>query len=292
MYELIRAAENTYYIDGPTKLGIFLRGDDAYLIDGGDSNGAAKRVLKHLSEQDWHLSAIFCTHSHADHNGGNALLQEELGVPIYANGVEAPFIRDPYLGPMVLFGARPYHEIENRFMEAHPSKCQALSEAVLPEGLRILPLAGHAADQVGYATADGVYFIADSVVSRDQLDRLNVTYIYDIAEYLSALDRLEKMDAKLFIASHAEPVEDIRPLAEANRAKTLEIADVVLHACEEPACSDLVVQAVCRHYNIRMMYNNFASVSSTLRSYLSYLHSIGEVEIMLKDGLLLWHKKH
>ena len=77
MYELIRVGNRTCYIDSPSKIGIYQHaGAEVCLIDSGNDGGAAKKVLRHLEAEGWALSAIFNTHSHADHVGGNALLHQ------------------------------------------------------------------------------------------------------------------------------------------------------------------------------------------------------------------------
>ena len=50
MYELIQAGERTYYIDCPSKIGIYRIDDEKVcLIDSGNDKDAGKKVLKILS---------------------------------------------------------------------------------------------------------------------------------------------------------------------------------------------------------------------------------------------------
>ena len=82
MYELIQAAEHTYYIQCPAKMGLWVPdGQHAVLIDSGNDKDAGRKVQKLLEAQGWALTAILNTHANADHNGGNALLQQRLGAP-------------------------------------------------------------------------------------------------------------------------------------------------------------------------------------------------------------------
>ena len=80
MYELIQAGERTYYIDCPAKIGIYRMDETRVcLIDSGNDKDAGKKVLKILEANGWKLDRILNTHFHADHVGGNRLLQERTG---------------------------------------------------------------------------------------------------------------------------------------------------------------------------------------------------------------------
>lgn len=289
MYELIPVGERVYYIDSPTKMGIYRYTDtDVCLIDSGIDGGAAKKVLRHLEEQGWRLSMILNTHSHADHVGGNALLQQRLGCPAYAWGIEAPFVRNPILEPTVLFGGFPYREIQNKFLQAQPSDCRELTENLLPPGLSLLMLQGHAADMVGFRTEDGVCFVADAVLSEEALEKHKVSYLFDVGRYLETLDLLNTIEARLFVPSHAEPVQDIRPLAAKNRANLLGTLDLILELCRTPRTGEQVIQAVFDRYELKMVHSQYATVGSTLRSCLSYLRSQKQLESAFDENLMYW----
>lgn len=108
MYELIQAAPRTYYIQCPAKMGLWVPdGQHAVLIDSGGDKDAGRKVQKILEAQGWELSCILNTHANADHNGGNALLQQRLHVPAYAPGIDAAITSHPILEPAFLYGGYP-----------------------------------------------------------------------------------------------------------------------------------------------------------------------------------------
>ncbi len=289
MYELIPAGERTYYIDCPAKMGVYRFTErDVCLIDSGGDGSAAKQALRCLDEQGWRLAMILNTHSHADHVGGNALLQQRTGAIAYADPVEAAFIRDPFLEPTVLFGAYPYKEIRNKFLQAKPSDCRPLSEAPLPEGLTVHPLRGHAAGMVGFHTSDGVWFVADALLSEETLEKYHVSYLYDLASYLRTLEALETLEGRLFIPAHAPASPDLRPLIAKNRAKVYELQGAVLDLCRAPRTAEQVIQGVFTRYQLKMVHNQLATAGATLRSYLSCLHEEGRLRAEFQDNLLLW----
>lgn len=289
MYELIQAAERTYYIQSPAKMGIWkLNQTDVVLIDSGNGKDVGRKIQKILDAQNWHLTAILNTHANADHNGGNALLQQRLGAPAFAPGIDAAITNYPILEPAFLYGGFPFKALRNKFLMAQPSICQTLTPENLPEGLTMLPLPGHYFDMCGFQTADGVWFLADCVSGANVLEKYHVNVIYDVAAYLETLDNICKLDGRLFIPAHAEATEDIRPLAELNRKKVLEICDLILDFCKNSLNSEDVLQKIFQHYDLTMDYNQYVLIGSTIRSYLSYLLDQGRLSAECVDSRLLW----
>lgn len=291
MYELIQAAPRTWYIQSPAKMGIWKpEGGGAVLIDSGNDKDAGRKVQKILEAQGWTLQCILNTHANADHNGGNNLLQARLGVPAYAPGIDAAITTHPILEPAFLYGGYPCKELRNKFLLAQPSDCRTLTAENLPEGLTMLPLPGHFFDMCGFQTKDGVWFLADCLSGANIVEKYHVNFIYDVAGYLQTLDLIETLEGTLFIPAHAEPTEDIRPLAELNRAKVLEICGLILELCGEPRCFEEVLQKVFQRYQLAMDFNQYVLVGSTIRSYLSYLHDRGELAAEFSACKLLWRR--
>ena len=289
MYELIQAAEHTYYIQCPAKMGLWVPdGQHAVLIDSGNDKDAGRKVQKILEAQGWTLTAILNTHANADHNGGNALLQQRLGAPAFAPGIEAAVTTHPILEPAFLYGGYPPKPLRNKFLLAQPSRCQPLTEDNLPAGLAMLPLPGHFFDMCGFRTEDGVWFLADCLSGASIVEKYHVNFIYDVAAYLETLDRVSALEGRLFIPAHAEPAEDIRPLAELNRRKVLEIAELIRSLCREPRIFEDVLRDVFTHYQLTMDFNQYVLVGSTVRSYLAYLLDRGELAAEFADNRLLW----
>lgn len=289
MYELIQVAENTYYINAPSKIGVYrVSDDDVWLIDSGNDKDAGRKIQKICEAQGWKLTAILNTHSNADHDGGNTLLQNRLGCAIYTTPMEKAVVESPLLEPAFLYGGYPFKKLRNKFLMATPSQAQDIATAPLPEGMAYFRLPGHFWDMIGIKTPDDVYFLADCVFGENILQKYHVSFFFDIAAQFETLDFIETLAGKLCIPAHAEPTEDIRPLAAANRQKSLEILDVLLEICRTPLPFDSVLQQVFRHFSLTMDHAQYVLVGSTIRSYLSYLADQGKLFCYVSDNLLLW----
>lgn len=289
MYELIQVGEKTYYINCPAKIGIYrINESEVCLIDSGNDKEAGKKVQKILEAHNWKLSMIINTHSHADHIGGNSLLQQRLECPAYSAGIDKSFIQYPVLEPSFLYGGYPCKELRNKFLMAQASEISELTEEVLPEGLDMIRLDGHSFSMVGLKTADDVWFLADCLTSSNIIEKYHVSFLYDVNEYLETLVKVENLQGKLFIPAHAEPTENIKDLVDINRNKVFEIIEVIKKTCEEPKCFEDILKNIFDHFQLTMDLTQYVLVGSTVRSYLSYLHDKGELAVKFKDNKLLW----
>ena len=82
MYELVQVAENTYYINSLSKMGVYrVSDDDVWLIDSGNDKDAGRKVQKILEAQGWKLTAIINTLSnagrHGDYSAGRSFLADD-----------------------------------------------------------------------------------------------------------------------------------------------------------------------------------------------------------------------
>ncbi len=290
MYELIKVAENTYYMDCPTKVGFFYTGNnEVVLIDSGSDKDSAKKVKKILDENGWKLKTIFNTHYHADHTGGNAYLQGLTGCRIFAPNTEYLISSNPLLEPDMLYGGFSMKELHNKFLTAKPSNIERLTEDVLPDGLEVLPLPGHSYDMVGFKTADNVIFLADSVSSLSTLQKYKIGFLYDVDTYIKTLEKIQTLNAGLFIPSHAEQTKDIKGLARINIEKTLEVAEKIKTLLKEPKTFEELLSVLFTEYNLTMNLQQRMLVGSTVKSYLSYLKDKGDLNFEFKDNLMIWY---
>lgn len=289
MYEWIQAGANTWYMDCPAKVGLYqLSGDKAVLIDSGSDKDAAKKVKKFLDQQKWTLTAIYNTHSHADHIGGNAYLQAQTGCAVFAPEGEQALTDTPLLEPVMLYAGCPMPELQNKFLMAKPSVAVKLTQADLPQGMELLPLPGHSLNMVGYRTADDVVFLADSLSSEATLEKYQISYLYDVKAYRQTLEQVKTLQAACFIPSHADAVGDIAPLAQLNLNKTDAIADTILGLLAQPRTTEDLLAALFDAFGLTMTLQQHVLIGSTLRSFLTYLKGEGKADCFFENNHLLW----
>ena len=291
MYELVQVSEKCYYINCPAKTGVYVAdGENVYLVDSGNDKDAGRKVRQILDKNGWHLAAILNTHSNADHIGGNRYLQGQTGRKVYSGGIEAAFTKYPVLEPSFLYGGYPCKDLRHKFLMAQESDVADFSNESFPKEIEVISLPGHFFDMVGFRMPDNVVFLADCISSRETLDKYAVSFIYDVGAYLETLDKVEQMEAAMFVPAHADASADVKELVCYNRDKVHEVADRILSICKEPMCFERILQEVFKGYGLSMNFEQYVLVGSTVRSYLSWLKDTGKVSAEFRDSMLLWQR--
>ena len=292
MYELKQVGKNTYYIESPAKIGIYVTEDSSvYLIDSGNDKEAAKKVKKILEAKNWKLKAILNTHSNADHIGGNQYLQNQTHCKIYAPAIEDAFTRHPILEPSFLYGGYPCKDLRHKFLMAKESDATPITDPDFPKEIEILPLPGHFMNMVGYKTKDEVIFLADCLSSKQTLDKYQISFIYDVESYLNTLKKVKGLQAKCFVPSHTNACEEISTLAEINIQKVYEIANTILAICQNETTEAELLKTIFDTYDLTMNFEQYVLVGSTIRSYLSWLKDTGKIDAFFQDNCLVWKTK-
>lgn len=291
MYELMQVSANSYYLQSPAKIGLYkLSETEVCLIDSGNDKDAGRKVRQLLDAHGWHLTAIYNTHSNADHIGGNKYLQAQTGCKIYAPGIECDFTRHPVLEPAFLYGGYPCKDLRHKFLMAQESNAEPLTQEVLPEGFSLISLPGHFFSMVGFRTPDDVVYLADCLSSRETLDKYQIGFIYDVGAYLDTLEKVKAMQAAVFVPAHAAPTQEIAPLAQYNIDKVQEIAAKILDLCTEPLGFEALLQQLFAYYGLTMNFEQYVLVGSTVKSYLSWLKDTGRITAQFADNRLLWQR--
>lgn len=289
MYELEQVGPQSYYINCPAKIGIYVQSErEVYLIDSGNDKEAAKKVLKIADSKGWKIIGILNTHSNADHIGGNSFIQNKTGCPVFCSGIEADFTRHPILEPSFLYGGYPCKNLRNKFLMAKESVVTDFSSPEFPKEVEIIPLPGHFFDMVGFRTPDNTVFLADCVSSRATLEKYGVTFIYDVAAYLKTLAYIETLKADIFVPSHADVCNDIGNIAEINRQKVYGIEQVIKEICDTPKTADNIISEIFRKFHLGMTIEQYVLVGSTVRSYLSWMKDRGVLDFTTENCMLLW----
>lgn len=282
----------TYYLPGPVNIGVYLYPDGgAAVIDTGLDDESGRRVLKALREADaLPLRTIINTHSHADHCGGNAFLQKRTEAVTWAAPLEAAVIENPYLEPFYLSGGDPFPALKNKFVMAKPSRVDRRLGSENPElaPLQVVPLPGHAPEQIGVLTPDGVLFCADAFFPCTILDKYYLPYFAQVRTALNTFEKLAAFQAAYYLPCHGELATDPTPVLAKNRARLLAVGEHILTLLGEPRSREDLVALIATEKGMVLSPDQYYLSSAAVAGHLAYLAEEGLVRHYFSAGRLLW----
>jgi glyoxylase-like metal-dependent hydrolase (beta-lactamase superfamily II) len=294
----VELASGVFHLPGGSNMGLVVRDGRGLLVDAGLDKDAARRALRAADELGVVLEAVFLTHAHADHFGGAHFLQRRLGMPLVAPALEAAMMEHPLIEPLYLFGgAAPIGELRHKFTLAEPCRIDQRVEAgpleIGPFRLEVVPLPGHAPNQVGVAVGD-VLFCADAVFPAETLQKHKVIFCVDLDETLATLDRLPDLPYGCFAPGHGPAYgagDEIARACGANRERLEAIREQVHSALEEPQGTAALVQRVADDLGLTLTTATaYFLTRTTVLAALSSLERAGEVAAVMSDNRLLWQR--
>ncbi|MCG0275196.1 MAG: MBL fold metallo-hydrolase [Thermosediminibacteraceae bacterium] len=288
--KLNRVNTNVYYIDGGVNLGLVVgENGDALLLDAGIDESVARKARRLIEESGFRLKGIIITHAHADHCGGAPYLVKATGAKVFSSAFEKTVLEFPIWEPLYLFsGAYPPAPLRNKFLLAPGVKVDGVMEpgkgSIEGIDVEFLDISGHTLGQIGIEV-EGVLFCADSVIAQEYIKKHGVPLHAHIKKALDTLNFLEKRSAALFIPSHGVPVDDIKPVVDANRQRIMETLEYVTDILKEPRTAEEILRGVCERFGIVMSnMTQYYLMNLSVMAYIGYLLDEGEIMNFYEAG--------
>ena len=285
--ELKQIGPKTFCIEHDTNIGIhFTDVGRMYLIDTG-SKGDGEKIDEILSREGWVPSCIINTHTHIDHIGGNEFLMRKYGIPAYCTDYDMAFAHYSELEAAYMNGGYPAEKLRTIF--AHPGMIGFRSiEKETPDGIDWTYLPGHSFGMVGIRTSDDIWFLGDSYLSRSFLKQYTFGFIYNVEAYIDTLKKLKEFKGALFVPSHGIIETDIVPTLEQNLRSVTEMCGMICETCREYRGQDEILQQMYERLRMHARPAQHALLSSTVKSYLTYLQDRNKLECRFVDNIMKW----
>ncbi|MCD2347373.1 MBL fold metallo-hydrolase [Clostridium guangxiense] len=295
--ELTKIKGNTYYINAPTNIGVYVfKNKNCLLIDTGKDNSDARKIDEVLAKNGLHPKYIINTHHHLDHCGGNAYFQNTYpGCIVYASEKEKISMENPYLYPYGLFGASPVKDI-------HKSNKPFMVDFIANEGenkigdekIEVISLKGHTIDLIGIITHEKVCFVGDGIFSVENIKKHSLPYLYDVNLEKETLNYLKDIDADYFVIGHSDKIltkEEFIPVIDKNLSNIDNYEKQVMELFDQPLTKENLLENLAVLNELTMDFNEYYINLASVAAFISYLYNKNLLEYSIEDGNLYYFKK-
>jgi len=285
--EIVNITEKVFAVDvGPTYIAGIRGKDGAALFDTGIDSSCAKKIAKLLDKP---VTAVFCTHYHADHTGGNHFFHSKNGADIFINSGELSFMYNTNLSPAFLYGGRSFDKINGKFLKA-TSVPEVKQLPIAPfefEGTLITPIPtpGHSPAHTSFI-ADDILIAGDSVCSDGLIDKYKMLYFFDAVEGISSLQNMKSVQFDKCVFCH----KDILDKSETDKLidyniKHIEQIKETVFAHTNGNTADEVAVSIMSEMKIPSGMEITLLTIATVKGYLSGLIEEGKVESFCEKGI-------
>jgi glyoxylase-like metal-dependent hydrolase (beta-lactamase superfamily II) len=290
-------AEHVYVAPGGTNIGVVVSGDGrVVLIDSGLNDTPARKVMRAVQDElRTSIRAVFNTHGHADHFGGNAHIVKRTGASVYAPDIDEMTIRHPIMQTVMLYGgADPVDTIRTRFLVAEDSPVHGIISAgphtIEGVDLEIVSLPGHSINQMGILV-EGVFFCADVVFPEVTLQKYPIPYLFGLTDHLDSLDYAKTIDASWVVPGHGPTAPAIADLVQRNRQAIDNVIAAILDDLDAPKAADDIGAELFRRLDAPVDDEQaYYLLRPTVSAYLSHLQRIGAIQVQTSGKQVLWQR--
>ena len=287
----------TWYLDGKEANIPLYQLDETrvVLLDGGCPGGDDRDALLLLEARGLTVTAVVCTHAHPDHMGLCRVLQQR-GAVIAMPAFEAACVDTPqHLKAWYpLFSLRQIrHYFEPLLFRADlpfDPLCGRLELSGV--GFEVLHAPGHTTDQVCLRTPDGVWYLADALISRRDCEKAKLPYLFSVADGIETARTLTKLPRQTVLLAHGGLEEDPAGLARANIDTYERCAGRVLDLFDRPMSAEDLLQAAVRAFSLRSGENTYGLrlIERNLTAFREYLLDRGDLEQRTLAGRMVYER--
>ena len=289
MFGLHHIKGNTYYYKAFTNVGVCrVSENEVVLIDSCDHKRMVRGLDKILEEKGWRVKTIINTHCHSDHICGNRYFSEKYNCKILSTKLEAMFIEYPDLESKFYYSGIDTNKKLNPFFQVEPSKADVITEDNIPDGFEIIPLDGHSFEMIGVRTADGVVFLADSVLSEKTVDEYKLPFFHNVNKSIETLKKIEKMKGDIYLPSHSDLTDDISSLCQHNIEGMENVKQTVLEICDGKSFDEMFT-CLAEKMQLKLKTDKYPMYSVMLRNYLQSLVEDKKICARLENNKFIYH---
>ena len=287
-------------------------GSGFVLVDTGmhqdDSMDRLERAMDQVGLRVEDVALLVCTHAHSDHWGQAAPIRDRAGCEFWMHrrpelAATADGEREAMLARRLEIARQsgvPETAV-NAFMERAKNMPSGIARVIEPDRLlepgieietdlgvwSVHETPGHTPSHVCLFQADRRLLISGDHV----LGRISLFFDYGytpdpVSEFLTSLDRVDRLDARLALSGHGKPFFDVRGHIEGNRRLVDEHIGATVRALTGRPRT--VAEIAPEIYGEPLGFHNGPWLLTQTLSYLAYLERQGRVTKQREDGTERW----
>jgi len=268
---------------------------NAVMMDSGLIKVDRDGILELLEREGIHITSLLTSHFHRDHIGNHKAIQEKHGCAIYMTPFAAIIAEER--GNLQFTGYETY--VFTRARGDYPySRPDHLiprdSSQVTASGytFELLWLPGHAVEQVGFVTPDGVAYLADTLLSEHLLQAIRLPYYTNLKLDLEAKEALRKLHYKRYILAHNGVCDSLDRLIDQNIATAHAKASMVESLADHWQTLEQLCASVMAHVGVDCSeLSKVVGSKRNIQVLVEYLLETGRLTARARDGYIEYKVK-
>ena len=262
----------------------------AVMIDSGLKNPDREGILSLLEREQIHVDSLLTSHFHRDHIGNHNAIRARHGCEVYMTAYAAIVGMEP---ANLLTTGYEVHAMTKARGPFPTCPCDKLipqnAKSVIASDIEfpIFWLPGHAVEQIGFVTPDGVAYVADTLLSDHVLQTVRIPYYTCCRLDLEAKESLRNLHCDRYILAHNGVCDELDGLIDRNIANVHKQLDMVESQATHWMTLEQLSVAVMTHLGIDL--NNVIKVLGSKRNIqvlTEYLVESERLQVRVRDGFV------
>lgn len=296
--ELKQAKGNTWYLEDWQLIPLYkVDNHRCILLDSGLYD-QRREIEETLALAGLTPIGILGSHAHNDHSSNHHYFQQKYKIPVAMPMGEAALCCSManlkgyfYMNSMEEFKA---NERVNHMMVRADALIWPEDETFSFCGVEfgILHTPGHAPDHICVRTPDDVVYLADAMLTGDELSHARLPYHFCFQEAMDSLHLLEQTQASMWLAAHRGVYDSLGNMPEQNIGRIRDRAETIAKLVDRPIHLSELSRRVCETFRLHSPTRGAVALyERNIRSYLEYLRDAGMIEAITKDGIFYYAPK-